>query len=147
MIDSLCNLDVLYLGDLFQIDGHCKAVPMSPRRLQHLQDVIDSRYSERKATFVTATIGCFGELASTISPWAYDRLLDGAIALEMNWPSWRQEFSWLVDCGAALPTERLTRLEERMESNTHRPESEVNRKNPCFCCIFASLHFVCEKSA
>ena len=52
--------------------------------------VIDGRYSQRKATWVTANIASYEEFSMRLGAQNADRLRDGAWVANCNWPSFRK---------------------------------------------------------
>lgn len=65
-----------------------------------LYSVIDYRYRNLKPTICTINAGSLTELDVQLSPQIADRMLDGAIVLECNWPSFRRP---LKSIAAAKP--------------------------------------------
>jgi len=55
-----------------------------------LYRIIDERYRRNKPTWVTVNVSKSEEAAKELSGPIYDRLIDGALTVFCNWPSYRQ---------------------------------------------------------
>jgi DNA replication protein DnaC len=55
-----------------------------------LMEIIDGRYNALKPTWVTLNVAGRAEADSLIGAAIVDRLVDGALSLECNWPSYRK---------------------------------------------------------
>jgi DNA replication protein DnaC len=59
-----------------------------------LNQVIDSRYSNRKATWVTINAESKQHATELLGSQIVDRLTDGAVVLYFDWPSYRRPLAW-----------------------------------------------------
>lgn len=84
-IDRLISPDVLYLSDPLPPMGK-----LTDFQASMLFRVIDGRYSRRRATWATINVSGRTELDERLGPQNADRLVDGALAIFCNWPSYRK---------------------------------------------------------
>ncbi|MBX3438018.1 MAG: ATP-binding protein [Planctomycetaceae bacterium] len=77
--------DILALSDPVPLQGE-----ITEYQAGWLWRILDTRYRNRKSTFVTINIAGRAELVSRLGAGIADRLIDGALAVHCNWPSHRQ---------------------------------------------------------
>lgn len=58
---------------------------------QVLLDLVDSRYREKKPVIVTSNIPGSDKMKEVLGTRTVDRLLEGAVGVLMNWPSYREK--------------------------------------------------------
>jgi len=90
-IDRLVGPDVLYLSDPLPPMGR-----LTEFQASMLFRVIDGRYSRRRVTWATINVSGRSELDERLGPQNADRLVDGALALFCNWPSFRKPKPWIT---------------------------------------------------
>lgn len=77
--------DVLLLSDPLPMHG----IPTDAQR-SILWRIVDRRWRDMKPTWVTINVFTGREAAERLGPQLYDRLRDGAVAIQCNWPSYRK---------------------------------------------------------
>jgi len=63
---------------------------LTPFVAERLFGVIDARYSARKSTWVTCNVAGRSELEQAVGVQTVDRLIDGALVVTCDWPSYRK---------------------------------------------------------
>lgn len=76
---------ILYLSDPIPPVGS-----LTPFQASTLFAIVDGRYREKKATWASMNVGDGQEAAQRVGSAIADRLRDGAISLNCNWPSYRK---------------------------------------------------------
>ena len=74
---------------------------LTPYQLGALNQIVDSRYQEKRPIICTINAAGPEKLKDTLSAQVADRLLDGAIVIECKWPSYRKPKSVVRDAVAA----------------------------------------------
>lgn len=86
VIDELTAPDVLAISDPLPPRG-----PLTDYQASMLFEVIDSRYSRMKPTWVTLNVASREEAEQRIGAQVVDRLGHGALVVKCNWKSYRRE--------------------------------------------------------
>lgn len=90
----LIAADVLALSDPIPPVGE-----VTPYQRSMLFRVIDRRYRDRKPTWVTANVATRAEADARFGAQLVDRITDGALRLQCNWPSHRADRKWTNEQG------------------------------------------------
>lgn len=85
----LVDADVLALSDPIPPVGE-----VTPFQRSMLFRVIDRRYRDRKPTWITANVATRAEADQRFGAQLVDRITDGALRLQCNWPSHRADRKW-----------------------------------------------------
>lgn len=85
LIRSLANPDILAISDPLPPFGS-----LTEFQATMLFRVIDARYSRRKPLWVTVNVANRAEFEERMGAQLVDRLIDGALVVFCNWPSYRE---------------------------------------------------------
>ena len=86
IIDRLADTSVLYLSDLLPPGGK-----LTDFQAAIVYQVVDSRYNHIKPTWLTLNVATRCEMEAGLGSAIVDRLIDGALILQCNWPSYRKK--------------------------------------------------------
>jgi DNA replication protein DnaC len=86
VVRRLTSPDVLAISDPVPPRG-----PLTDYQASMLFDVIDSRYSHKRPTWITLNCASRKEAEDRIGAQVIDRLGHGALVLKCNWPSYRKQ--------------------------------------------------------
>jgi DNA replication protein DnaC len=85
LIQDMAQPDVLSISDPIPPSG-----ALTEGQMEFLFRIVDARYRQCKPIWVTANFAEGKEAESKIGKQVVDRLRDGALALQCNWPSFRK---------------------------------------------------------
>ena len=85
IIKRLVRAKVLYLSDLLPPGNK-----LTDYQASITYQVIDARYSDRKPTWLTLNVATRAEMEAGLGAAIVDRVVDGALVLACNWPSYRK---------------------------------------------------------
>lgn len=85
LIVAMGRPDVLAVSDPVPPSG-----PLTEGQMEFLFRILDRRYRERRPVWVTANFETGKDAETKIGAQLVDRLRDGALALDCNWPSYRR---------------------------------------------------------
>lgn len=85
VLARLCNPDVLGISDPF-----LAGVEFTAYQTQMLYAVVDRRYSSNKPTWITCNAPDRQAMDRELGVTIVDRLRDGAMVIQCNWPSYRK---------------------------------------------------------
>ena len=77
--------ELLMISDIIPVAG-----TLTPFQMDFLYRILDRRYSEMRSTWITVNVSDRAELENRCGPQIADRLIDGAIAIGCDWPSYRK---------------------------------------------------------
>lgn len=87
-IDKLSRPDLLTISDPLPITGQLTSYQMS-----QLWRVLDRRYRACRPTIITLNVADRNEADERMGAPTVDRMIDGAMTIHCNWPSYRQPLS------------------------------------------------------
>jgi DNA replication protein DnaC len=86
ILKGLSTAKVLYLSDLMPPSGK-----LTDFQEETAYEVIDNRYNRRLPTWLTLNVASRSEMEAGLGSAIVERLIDGALILQCNWPSYRKK--------------------------------------------------------